>query len=248
MTRLHDKVAVVTGASAGIGAATAIALAAEGAVVAAIARRADRLDALVARIRTSGGRAHAYTADLSVEADAQQAIERIRTDLGRIDILVNNAGAMAVGAIAAVDTDEWRAMFDINVHGMLYATKASLVAMRAQGGGHVVNISSVLGKISLPGNTGYGMTKAAINSFSEGLRKEVLKEKIRVTVIAPGGTVSEITSSIRNPELRKASDTFRARLTLLEAEDIAAAVIYAVSQPDRVSIGEIIIRPSEQEI
>ena len=183
---LKGRKAVVTGASAGIGEATALALAAEGADVSLGARRKDRLDELVKRIEADGGTAHAFEVDISGEEAARGFIEGAAKEMGGLDILVNNAGVMLLGAVTGADTDEWRTMVDVNVLGLLYCTHAALPLMQEGGGGHIVNLSSVAGRTAALGSGVYNFTKCGVTGFSEALRQEALHAGIRVTVIEPG--------------------------------------------------------------
>ncbi len=245
--RLQGKVAVVTGASSGIGEATALALAQEGAQVAVSARRRDRLDALTARIRDAGGEAQAFTADVSQEDQANGLVTQAHDAFGRLDILVNNAGVMLLGPIGDADTEDWRRMIGTNVLGLMYATHAALPLMRAQGSGHIVNVSSVAGRTARAGSGVYNASKWGVGAFSEALRQEVYKDHIRVTIIEPGAVATELTQHITHPEAKQQVEAFVKNMTPLEAEDIAAAIVYAVTQPPRVNVNEILIRPTDQE-
>lgn len=245
--KLTGKAALVTGASSGIGEATALALAAEGAAVAISGRRTDRLEALARRITESGGTAKAITADVSAEDQAREMVAEANAALGRLDILVNNAGVMLLGPIAHADTEDWRRMMETNVLGLMYATHAALPLMRAQGGGHVVNISSVAGRTARAGAGVYNASKWGVGAFSESLRQEVSKDRIRVTIIEPGAVATELTHHITNAEAKRQTEQFVGSMTPLESEDIAAAILYAVTQPPRVNVNEILIRPTDQE-
>lgn len=244
--KLDGKVAIVTGASAGIGEATAIALAAEGAKVAIVARRADRLNDLAHRITASGGEVLAIVADITDDAQIQTLVNQTKTAWGQIDILVNNAGIALVGEIAKSDPADWRRMIDLNVVALMNVTHAVLPILQAQGSGHIVNISSVAGRTIRVGIGGYNATKWAVNAFSEALRQEVSKQNIRVTVIEPGMVNTEIDSHITEVGARQRSEELRKSITPLESEDIAAAIVYAVTQPIRVNVNEILIRPTTQ--
>ncbi len=245
--RLESKVALVTGASSGIGEATALALAAEGAQVAIAARREERLADLAARISVAGGRALPIVSDVTDEEQAREMVQRTHAELGRLDILVNNAGVMYLGPIDGADTEEWRRMIDINVLGLLYTTHAALPLMKAQGEGHIVNISSVAGRIARAGSAVYNLTKWGVGAFSEALRQEVHKERIRVTVIEPGAVATELLEHITHPEAKRRQLEFAQGMTQLQSEDIAAAIVYAVTQPPRVNVNEVLIRPTEQD-
>jgi len=247
MASLTPKVAIITGASSGIGEATALALAAAGAKVALVARRAERLEALTKRIQESGGVALAIVADITDEAQARDIVNKTQAEWGRVDILVNNAGVMLLGAIDGADTEDWRRMFNTNVMGLMYATHAALPIMKAQQQGHIVNISSVAGRVVSAGTGVYNATKWAVGAFSESLRQEVHKDNIRVTIIEPGLVATELPQHITNPAAKERAKSFYGSVTNLESEDIAAAIVYAVTQPPRVNVNEILIRPTEQE-
>jgi NADP-dependent 3-hydroxy acid dehydrogenase YdfG len=244
--KLVGKVAFVTGASSGIGEATALALAEEGAHLAVLARRADRLDALVKRVKDDGGEAISFVADVTNEAQLRAALRQTRETFGRIDILVNNAGVMLLGKIEGANTEEWRQMLEINVLAVMLACHEVVPMMKAQGGGHIVNLSSVAGRQVKAGYSGYNASKWALGAFSEALRQEVTQQHIRVTVIEPGMVATELRQHISDPEVRKAQEEAIRSVTPLQSEDIAAAIIYAVTQPEYVSINEILIRPTEQ--
>ncbi len=245
--RLTGKVALITGASSGIGEATALALAAEGAAVAISARREDRLEELVKRISDNGGKAYPIVADVSEEAQANEIVQKAQQELGRVDILVNNAGLMLLGMIEGANTEDWRRMINTNVLGLMYATHAALPIMKQQGGGHIVNISSVAGRVARAGSGVYNASKYGVVAFSEALRQEVLKYKIRVTIIEPGAVATELTQHITDENAKKTTQDWIKTMTPLESEDIAAAIVYAVTQPQRVDVNEILIRPTEQE-
>ncbi|HZO74111.1 MAG TPA: SDR family NAD(P)-dependent oxidoreductase [Ktedonobacteraceae bacterium] len=245
--KLQDKVALVTGASSGIGEATATALAAEGAHVAVAARRVERLDALVKQIEQHGGKALPIAVDVADEAQVNAMVERTHSDFGRLDILVNNAGVMLLGPIEGANTEEWRQMVNINVLGLMYATHAALPIMKQQNSGHIVNISSVAGRTARAGSGGYNVTKWGVVAFSEALRQEVYQQHIRVTTIEPGAVATELSEHITDDTAKKELAGWLQSITPLESEDIAAAVLYAVTQPTRVDVNEILIRPTSQE-
>lgn len=245
--KLSGKVALVTGASSGIGEATALALAAEGAKVAAVARRADRLEALVKRISEHGGQAIPIVADVADDAQAHDMVSKANAKFGSVDILVNNAGVMLLGSIAGANTEDWRRMINTNLLGLMYATHAVIPIMKQQGQGHIVNISSVAGRIASAGTGVYNATKWGVGAFSESLRKEVYQDKIRVTIIEPGAVATELTDHITDSAVKERTQSWINSMTPLESEDIAAAIVYAVTQPDRVNVNEILIRPTEQE-
>jgi NADP-dependent 3-hydroxy acid dehydrogenase YdfG len=246
--RLQGQVALVTGASSGIGEATALALVAEGAKVALAARRIERLEALTKRITESGGEALALECNVADEAQVNRAAQAVQEKWGRLDILVNNAGISVLGPILGADTSEWRRAFDINVLGLMYATHAALPLMKDHGGGHIVNMSSLLGRIAQAGTGVYAATKWAVGAFSEALRQEAVSYKVRVTVIEPGLTTTEINDHITDEGTKAMLDSYTGSMRTLDASDIAAAVVYAVTQPPHVSINELLVRPSEQTI
>ena len=248
MPKLDGKVAVVTGASSGIGEATAEALAAEGATVVVAARREERLTDLTKRIKESGGKVLAATCDVTDEAQAHGLIRRAEDEFGRVDVLVNNAGVMLLSTVGKGLSEEWRRMFDVNVLGLLYATDAAIETMKRQGGGHLVNVSSVAGrKVTRDSSGVYAGSKFAVGAISEGLRQELLEENIRVTIVEPGAVATELTDHITDEDARESLGGLL-NLEILQAEDIANAIVYAVTQPERVSVNEILIRPTRQPV
>lgn len=244
--QLKGKVAIVTGASSGIGEATAIALSAAGAKVAIAARRADRLDALAQKIQ-AGGDVLPITADVADEAQVRDLVSKTRDRWGQVNILINNAGVMLLGNIDGANTEDWRRMMNVNVLGLMYATHAVLPLMKAQGSGHIVNISSVAGRVANAGTGVYNASKWAVNAFSESLRKEVYTNHIRVTIIEPGLVDTELPTHVTDPAAKERTAAFYGSLKNLESSDIAAAILYAVLQPPHVNVNEILIRPTEQE-
>jgi clavulanate-9-aldehyde reducatase len=244
---LDGKVAAITGASSGIGEATALAFARAGASVALAARRADRIEELAKRIESEGGRAIAVPTDVSDEGQARAFIQQAYEHLGRLDILVNNAGVMLLGPVTGGDTNEWRQMIDVNVLGLLYCTHAALPVMGEGGGGHIVNVASVAGRRAALGAAVYNFTKFGVVGFSEGLRQEALHANIRVTVIEPGFVDTELQGHNTNPVVVDAIEKAReATGTVLTSEDIAEGILYAVSQPPHVNAAEIMIVPTRQ--
>ncbi len=242
--KLEGKVAVVTGASSGIGEATVRALVGEGASVVAGARRKERLEELVEEATRDGGRVVAAECDVTDEQQAHALVNRATEEFGRIDILVNNAGVMLLSKVEKGLSDEWRRMFDVNVLGLLYATDAAVEAMKRQGSGHIVNISSVAGRKTRPTVGVYSGTKFAVNAISEALRQELLEDGIRITVVEPGAVATELTDHITDEEVREGLK--QRNIEPLQSEDIANAIAYAVVQPQRVSVNEILIRPTQQ--
>jgi NADP-dependent 3-hydroxy acid dehydrogenase YdfG len=241
------RVALITGASSGIGAAIARDLGRRGYHLALAARRKQELEAVARAIRTSGGGAVPLICDVTKPEQIETCVTHAMREFGRIDVLVNNAGVMHNGRIAGADTNEWRAMIDVNLMGLMLMTHAVLPHMKLAGGGHVVNISSVAGKIITVGNGVYNVTKWGVNVFSEALRKEVYIDNIKVTVICPGVVDTELLEKIANPEARANFQAFAATLDPLGADDIAAAVAYALTAPPHASVNEIVLRPAKQE-
>lgn len=255
--KLEGKVAVFTGASSGIGEAMsgdkplrvyALALAAEGAKVALAARRIERLEELVKRISKDGGQAMSIAADVSDEAQVREMVSKTQSQLGRVDILVNCAGVMLTGGIGGANTEDWRRMINLNLLGLMYATHAALECMHAQGSGDIVNISSIAGRISGANFGVYCASKFGVTAFTEALRQEELKNNIRVIVVEPGTVKTELSSHITNEASREEIEKWKDSMTLLDPADIAQAVVYAVSQPRHVSVSEMIVRPTEQQL
>lgn len=242
---LTNQVVAVTGASSGIGEATALACAEAGAAVALAARRTERIESLAARIVEQGGRAIAVRTDVGEESQARAFVERAHAELGRLDVLVNNAGVMLLGPIANAPTEEWRRMIHANVFGVLYCTHAALPLMAEQGSGHVVNVSSVAGRVARAGSGVYNLTKHGVGAFSESLRQECVPLGVRVTLIEPGAVATELAGHNREEVLEQLAKRF-AGVTPLRAEDIAGAVLYAIAQPANVSVNEVLVRPSGQ--
>jgi NADP-dependent 3-hydroxy acid dehydrogenase YdfG len=244
---LTGKVAAITGATSGIGEATALALAEAGAAVSLAGRREDRLDELAKKIEAGGGKALAIPTDVTDEGQANAFVTRTNDELGGLDVLVNNAGVMLLGAVAGADTDEWRTMLNVNCFGLLYCTHAALPIMGAAGKGHVINVSSVAGRMASMGSAVYNMTKWGVNGFSEGLRQEVLHAGVRVTIIEPGFVETELLGHNTNPMVLEQAEKMKEQVgTPLAAGDIASAILYAVQQPEHVSINEVLVRPTRQ--
>jgi NADP-dependent 3-hydroxy acid dehydrogenase YdfG len=246
MAKLDGKIVVITGASSGIGEATAETLAEEGATVVVAARREERLSELVERLNGDGGKALAVECDVTDEEQAHALIQRAKDEFGQVDILVNNAGVMQLSKIEKGLSDEWRTMFDVNVMGLLYTTDAAVQVMKEQGSGHLVNVSSVAGRKSGPLRGAYSGTKFAVNAISEALRQELIEDNIRVTVVEPGAVETELPDHITDEEAREGIQSVYGLDDILQAEDIANAIAYCVSQPERVSVNEILIRPTQQ--
>src|SRR5919109_368361 len=241
---LDGRVAVVTGASSGIGEATVRALSAAGASVALGARRADRLQSVADSI---DGPTLVHEVDVSDEEQAHAFVHLAHDELGGLHILVNNAGVMLLGPVAGADTDEWRRMITVNLLGLLYCTHAALPLLEAAGGGDVVNISSVAGRRADAGAAVYNMTKFGVHAFSEALRQEALHAGIRVTTVAPGFVETELQGHNTNPVVRRATERAREQIgEVLRADDIAEAILHAVTRPQHVCVNEVVVRPTGQ--
>ena len=250
--RLDETVALVTGASSGIGEATAALLAELGAAVAVAARRKDRLDDLVRRIEDKGGRAVAIETDVTDRSQAEAAVEQTVAELGRLDTVVNNAGVMLLGPIEDAPVEEWERMVSLNVMGVLYVAHAALPHLLAAAEqpprrvADLVNISSVAGRVARAGSGVYNATKWGVGAFSESLRQEFTRRHLRVSLVEPGAVKTELATHVR-PEVWERQGNVFADTELMEAVDIADAIAYVVTRPRRVAINEVLIRPTEQE-
>src|ERR1700678_1624872 len=250
--QLDGTVALITGASSGIGTATAEALAALGATVALAARRTERINELADKIRAGGGHALAITADVTSEPEARAVVEQTVAEFGRLDTLVNNAGVMLLGPAVGAPLGEWQHMVDLNLSGLLYCTHEALPhLLGAAAGGprqvaDLVNVSSVAGRVPRNGSAVYNATKHGVGAFSEALRQEVTRRHVRVTLIEPGATATELAFQNR-PEILEGMAQNFAGIALMTAGDIANSIRYAVTQPRHVAVNEILIRPTEQE-
>ena len=244
--------ALVTGASSGIGEATAEVLAAEGATVVAAARRVDRLDAVVGRIGAAGGTAAGAELDVRDQSAVQATVDGIVADHGRLDVVINNAGVMLLGPVTDAPLDEWERMVDINVKGLLYVAKAALphlLAAAEQGPRRVadlVNISSVAGRVARSGSAVYNATKHGVGAFSEALRQEVTPRHVRVSLVEPGAVSTELSSHNREEVLASIRERF-GRIERLEAVDIAETIAFVVTRPRHVAVNEVLVRPTEQQ-
>ncbi len=245
MPSLEGRVAAITGASSGIGEATALMLAGEGVAVSLAARRTDRIEALAERINADGGRALAIETDITDEAQANAFVARTHEELGGLDALINNAGVMLLGPVAGAPTEQWRQMVEVNLLGLLYCTHAALPIMGSQGSGDIVNVASVAGRIASMGSGVYNMTKWGVVGFSEALRQECALANVRVTAIEPGWVETELQGHNENPlVVERMNSMIDAIDKILEPEDIARAIAFALSQPPHVSINEMLIRPT----
>ena len=248
---LQGTVALVTGASSGIGEATAVALANEGAAVALAARRADRLATQAGRIRDGGGTALVIEADVADQQRAQAAVQRTVSELGRLDILLNNAGVMLLGPAVDAPLEEWKRMLDVNVAGLLWCAHAALPHLLAaaeagsRGVADMVNVSSVAGRVTRSGSGVYNLTKHGVGAFSESLRQEVAPRHVRVSLIEPGAVATELSSHNR-PEIRDQIAERFSGVQRMEAQDIAEAIMFVITRPRHVAINELLIRPTEQ--
>jgi NADP-dependent 3-hydroxy acid dehydrogenase YdfG len=249
---LSGTVALITGASSGIGEASAIALAREGARVAIAARRRERLDALSERIRETGGTTLVLETDVSDDARGRAAVERTVAEWGRLDVLINNAGVMLLGRIEGADVAQWRHMLDLNVAALMTMTHAALphlLAAAEQEPRHaadIVNISSVAGRVARQGSGAYNASKWAVNAFSEALRQEVTGRHVRVGLIEPGAVDTELASHNTDPEVVARMQQRFGAMERMRAEDIAEVVAFMVTRPRHVAVNEILVRPTEQ--
>jgi len=241
---LAGKVALVTGASSGIGEAAALCLAQAGASVALSARRADRLAGLVATIEAAGGKALAIPGDMMIEDDAKRAVEETVTALGAIDILINSAGVMQAGGIENCDTDLYRRVIDINLMGTVYTCAAAVPHMLQQGEGDIITISSLAGRKGGPMTSAYSASKHAANSFTDGIRQELGGKNIRVTTLMPGATETEVGDNIVDPNWRTAIKAHVGKEGAVKPRDIGEAIVFILSMPRRTNISEITVRPT----
>ncbi len=244
---LQGKVALITGASSGIGAATALKLAANGAKVGLAARRNERLTALVAEIEKAGGQAIALEMDVVGSASVASGVAKLTDAFGTIDILFNNAGLMPLSDIDALKTDEWHRMVDVNIKGVLNTTAAVLPHMIGRKSGHIVNTSSIAGRKVFAGLSVYCATKHAITALSDGMRIELgKKHNIRVTCVQPGAVETELYDQISDPAARRQMEELKMQMEFLKAEDIAETVLFALQSPRHVDIADVFVMPTQQ--
>ena len=244
---IKDKIVVVTGASSGLGEATARLLTAQGATVVLGARRADRLQSLAKDIEARGGTALAVATDVTQPEQVKALVELAVRTYGRIDVMINNAGLMPQAPLDQLKVDEWERMIDVNIKGVLYGIAAALPHMQRQKAGHFINVSSVAGHRVGPGFAVYAATKYAVRALSEGLRQEVKPYNIRTTVISPGAVATELPNTITDSAAAERVRTFYDQVAL-PANSFARAVVFAMSQPEEVDINEILYRPTRQEL
>ena len=245
--QLDGKVALVTGASSGIGEATAEALAAEGAAVVIAARRTDRLEKLHARLTERGARVHSVALDVTDQDACRAAVAQAVEKFGALDIVINNAGVMLLGKIEGANTTDWTRMINTNLLGSMFVAHAALPHLLA-GKGTLIQVSSVAGRIVRLGSGGYNASKWGINAFCEALRMEVTGRGVRVIVIEPGAVATELTDHITDADAKAATKARVAGINgVMEATDISNAVLYAVTQPSNVVVNELLIRPTYQE-
>ncbi|RVM02810.1 SDR family oxidoreductase [Sinorhizobium meliloti] len=243
----RDKVVVITGASSGLGEATARHLAERGATVVLGARRRDRIDALAGELMSKGHRAKAVQTDVTDRKQVQNLVDTAVQEFGRIDVMLNNAGLMPLAPLERLKIDEWDRMIDVNIKGVLYGIAAALPHMKAQRSGHIINVSSVYGHVVDPGATVYCATKFAVRALSEGLRKEVKPYNIRTTIISPGAVSTELLDHISEKDIQAGTKEFVSKIAV-GADTFARTVAFAVNEPDDVDINEILFRPTAQPV
>jgi NADP-dependent 3-hydroxy acid dehydrogenase YdfG len=241
---LSGKVALVTGAGSGIGEAAALALAAAGVSVAVSGRRRERLDSLVEKTEAAGGKALALPGDVSVEADAFKAVADAVAHFGRLDIVINSAGVNEAGGISALSLDLWRKVIDINLMGTIYTCAAAVPHLKAAGGGDIINISSTSGRRAAAAFASYSTSKHGVTGFTESIRQELGGEGIRVCIIEPGATATDIASSLSDPKWRAAIQQHVTKEGAMAASDIADAIMFVVSLPPRANVSQMLIRPT----
>ncbi len=246
-SELDEQVAIVTGASSGIGKATADSLASLGATVILAARRESELKELAKNIESEGGNALVVPTDVTNDHDIDTLIETSLNEFGQIDILVNNAGVMLLERLDQADREHLRQMVEVNLLGVMNLIHATLPSMQKQGSGHIVNISSAAGRRTNAKSSGYNATKFGVNAFTDAIRKEITTEGIRTTLIEPGIVDTELQEHIPDEKIKKQiKGNMYESMTPLESEDIASAIAYAVTQPEHVNINEMLIRPTDQ--
>lgn len=245
--RIENKVVVITGASSGLGEATARHLAGCGAIVVLGARRADRIEALASELTAIGHRARAVQTDVTDRDQVKHLVDSAVQEFGRIDVMLNNAGLMPLAPLERLKIDEWDRMIDVNIKGVLYGVAAALPHMRSRKSGHIINVSSVYGHVVDPGATVYCATKHAVRALSEGLRKEVKPYNIRTTIISPGAVSTELLDHISEMDIQAGAREFVSKIAA-SADAFARTVAFAVNEPDDVDINEILFRPTAQPV
>ncbi len=244
---LNGRVVAITGASSGIGEATAELVAERGGAVALGARRKDRIDALAEQISSAGGTAVAIETDVTDEASANAFIRGAAEQLGGLDALVNNAGLMLLGPIEGANTEDWRRMVEVNCLGLLYCTQEAIPLLRERGGGHIVNVSSVAGRQARAGVGAYNLTKFGVTGFTEALRQEGVASNIRVSSVEPGFVDTELEMH-NTPEIREVlRQRYENTGKILESQDIANAIVYVIEQPEHVAVNQVLVRPTGME-
>jgi len=245
---IQDKIVIITGASSGIGYSTAKALAKKGAKIVAGARRTDRLETLQKEITDDGGEIIICETDVTKKSDCDNLVKQAINKFGQVDVLLNNAGLMPLSFVKSLKIDEWDRMIDVNIKGVMYCTAAVIPTMVEKKSGHIVNISSVAGRVVFPAGSVYCATKHAVTAFSEGLRQELsVRKNIRITSIEPGVVQTELTNTITEKSLEAFVEKHK-DMEGLQAEDISNAIIFAIDAPNHVNVNEILVRPTVQEV
>lgn len=244
---IKNKVVVITGASSGLGEASARRLAAQGAIVVLAARRSDRIVSLAKELTDAGHKAIAVTTDVADREQVKALVKKAVEEFGRIDVMLNNAGLMPLAPLERLKVDEWDRMIDVNIKGVLYGIAAALPHMKAQKSGHIINVSSVYGHVVDHGAAVYCATKFAVRALSEGLRKEVKPYNIRTTVISPGAVSTELTDHISEADVREGVKDFVGKIAV-GPDTFARAVAFAINEPEDVDINEILFRPINQPV
>jgi NADP-dependent 3-hydroxy acid dehydrogenase YdfG len=244
---IENKVVVITGASSGLGEATARHLAAQGATIVLGARRADRIEALAQELTAAGHRAKAVPTDVTDRDQVKHLVDTVVEEFGRVDVMLNNAGLMPLAPLERLKVDEWDRMIDVNIKGVLYGVAAALPHMKGQRSGHIINVSSVYGHVVDPGATVYCATKFAVRALSEGLRREVKPYNIRTTVVSPGAVSTELLEHIGEKDIQAETKEFVSKIAV-GADTFARMVAFAVNEPDEVDVNEILFRPTAQPV
>jgi NADP-dependent 3-hydroxy acid dehydrogenase YdfG len=244
---IEGKVIVITGASSGLGEATARLLSAQGAAVALGARRADRIESLAAEIREMGGKAIAIATDVTKRLQVQKLVDTAVQEWGRVDVILNNAGIMPLSPLERLNVDEWDQMIDVNLKGVLWGIAAVLPHMKEQKSGHIINVSSVAGHVLFGGSAVYSATKFGVRALSEGLRQEVKPYNIRTTIISPGAVKTELLEHISEKDVQQANQEYVGKVGV-SPDAFARLVAFAISQPEEVDINEILFRPTAQQL